>query len=672
MFIRCGTLFWPILAALLPFGTAQAQTVPDAEQQRLLEADTRSLLHALNLNGTFYGTTGLADMQDKDERTAPAHIEIITAHQLEVFGIRSLYEALQLIPGLSAGLDMDDVVGTGIHGNWAMEGKCLFMLDGKQLNENDFGTYAVGNRIPMANVERIEVLLGPGTALFGGYAELGVVNIVTRSAEQGQGSKVHYQGGLADGAHTSSTASISGAQRLNGQQDISYLVSRAQGNRSNATYRLPDGMPVTLADSTGFTANTFQLTYRWRNLKASTTYMEEQFHVAGQHYLVQMRDVMFALEQRTDLCPKLQLAWLASLADQAPWYYLNTDAPEQLASNTTDQRISAQAMLIYNPWESLSLRLGGQGYNQTTTYQWQGAEGANTFNGNPSIGFHSIAWLTEAAWHSRLGDLMAGYRQEQHALAGQFAAPRFAFTRVAGRFHGKLLWTEGYRIPALMNLAYGPGGMRIQTEHATTAEAELGFRFGKAMRLTANAYRTAITNPIVYSTGGPELDNYTNRPFSGTEGLDGRLQLEARHMSLLAGAGAYRVMEGTDLPEVQIDLPGTTTFRALPGLRAFAALAVEAKPWLSLRGRGQWQSDRWSMQTTGGNTPQLVQWPATTLLNAGITLRPGPKRRLAIDLGCDNLLDAPNVLLDPQSNLLMPFGRNGRQWTFGLTYKFVQ
>lgn len=672
MFIRSGIFFWAALAVLLPRGAANAQAVPDAEQQRLLEADTRSLLHAMSGKGTFYATTSLADMQDRDERTAPAHIEIITAHQLEAFGVRSLYEALQLIPGLSAGLDMDDVTGTGIHGNWAMEGKCLFMLDGKQLNENDFGTYAVGNRVPMANVERIEVLLGPGTALFGGYAELGVVNIVTRSAEQGQGSKVHYQGGLSNGAHTSSTASISGAQRLSGQQDISYLVSRAQGNRSNASYPLPDGMPVNLADSTGFTANTFQLAYRWRNLKASTTYMEEQFHVAGQHYLVQMRDVMFALEQRTDLGRKLQLAWLASIADQAPWYYLNTDAPEQLASNTTDQRISAQAMFIYKPWECLSLRLGGQGYNQTTTYQWQGAEDSQDFNGKPSISFHSLAWIAEAAWHNRLGDLMAGYRQEEHALAGRFAAPRFAFTRVIGRFHGKLLWTEGYRIPALMNLAYGPGDMRMQAEHAATAEAELGFRFGKAIRLTANAYRTAITNPIVYSTGGPELDNYTNRPFSGTEGMDGRLQLEARHISLLAGAGAYRVLQGTDLPEAQINLPGATTFRALPGLRAFAALAVEAKPWLSLRGRAQWQSTRWSLQHTGAPDPGLVEWPAAALLNTGITLRPGQKRRLVIDLGCDNLLDTPNVLLDPQSNLLMPFRRNGRQWTLGLTYKFVQ
>lgn len=223
-----------------------------------------------------------------------------------------------------------------------------------------------------------------------------------------------------------------------------------------------------------------------------------------------------------------------------------------------------------------------------------------------------------------------------------------------------------------MNLAYGPGDMRMQAEHAATAEAKLGFRFGKAIRLTANAYRTAITNPIVYSTGGPELDNYTNRPFSGTEGMDGRLQLEARHISLLAGAGAYRVLQGTDLPEAQIDLPGATTFRALPGLRAFAALAVEAKPWLSLRGRAQWQSTRWSLQHTGAPDPGLVEWPAAALLNTGITLRPGQKRRLVIDLGCDNLLDTPNVLLDPQSNLLMPFRRNGRQWTLGLTYKFVQ
>jgi outer membrane receptor protein involved in Fe transport len=175
----------------------------------------------------------------------------------------------------------------------------------------------------------------------------------------------------------------------------------------------------------------------------------------------------------------------------------------------------------------------------------------------------------------------------------------------------------------------------------------------------------------VYAVDGELLDNYLNRPSIGTEGIDARIQIEGRKLNLLAGVGAYRILAGSDLPEAQVDGPGVTALQGLPATKALLAIGYEAAPWLKLHARGRWQSSMWSLQETGDG-PELMNWPSQTELNAGMSLRPGKERRLAIELACDNVLDTPLVLVNPQSNALMPFQRNGRNWTMGVTYKFVR
>ncbi len=663
-----------IVAMLIPagFALAQAPNGPTEEQQRLLEADPRSLLNASNTAGTYYANTRLADMDSRDEREASAQVQIITARQIEAYGIRTLYEALMLVPGFSAALDADNVIGTGIHGNWAMEGKCLYMLDGKALNENDYGTFAIGNRIIMSNVERIEVLLGPGSILHGGYAALAVVNIISRSAETGSGARIDWQTGYADGHQAYNTVGLNGAHRISGQQEFSYIASVSRGNRSNANYLLGDSTAVNLADSTGYEANTFQLGYRWKSLKASAAYLEERHHVAGAPYVVQNRDLLLSLEQRTRLLPQLELEWRATHSEQAPWNFLNTDVPEELASNTTNQRTTAQATLAYKLWDKLTLRIGGQGYLQQSAYQWRGEGSAVFRNGQPTIHFNSLAWYMEAGWRSKIGALTAGFRQEHNELVGSFFAPRIAYTKVIGRFHGKLLWGQAYRIPSIMNITYGPLEESLKGETVTNLEAEAGLRIGHALRITANGYRTSVTNPIVYATEGLFIDNYINRSQSGTYGVDGRIQAETRKASFMAGIGSYRPLPGSDLKESTVEAPGAEALQGLPNMRVLAAIGFDATPWASLHGRLFWQSSAWSLQGYNGAPAALVHWPQQTDLFLGISLKPDKERRLRADIGCSNVLDEARVLVNPQSNNLMPFQLSGRQWQLGLSYKFVK
>lgn len=128
---------------------------------------------------------------------APAAVHVITAEEIRRSGATSLPEALRLAPGMT-------VAQMGSH-TWAVStrgfadefgNKVLVMIDGRTIYNNVYeGVYWDAQDIALQNVERIEVVRGPGGTLWGANAVNGVINVVTRSAADTQGTVVSVEGG---------------------------------------------------------------------------------------------------------------------------------------------------------------------------------------------------------------------------------------------------------------------------------------------------------------------------------------------------------------------------------------------------------------------------------------------------------------------------------------------
>lgn len=116
-------------------------------------------------------------------RESPSIISLITKEEISKSGARDLIDVLRLVPGIDFGMDIEGVVGIGMRGNWANEGKVLVLLDGQEMNEIISAGNMFGNHYPIEQIKKIEVIRGPGPAIYGGYAEYGVVNIITHQAE---------------------------------------------------------------------------------------------------------------------------------------------------------------------------------------------------------------------------------------------------------------------------------------------------------------------------------------------------------------------------------------------------------------------------------------------------------------------------------------------------------
>src|SRR6187401_1647230 len=129
-------------------------------------------------------------------RETPGIITLITSEEIQNSGARDLTDVLRLVPGFDVLQDLQFVMGIGLRGSWANEGKVLVMMDGQPFNELLYQTVAIGNRFPVDAIERIEIIRGPGSAIYGGSAEYGVINIITKAAESLNGVAVYGTGGF--------------------------------------------------------------------------------------------------------------------------------------------------------------------------------------------------------------------------------------------------------------------------------------------------------------------------------------------------------------------------------------------------------------------------------------------------------------------------------------------
>ena len=125
---------------------------------------------------------------------------VITAQQITRMGATQLHEVLETVPGLHATLQpvTNDYVYTlrGIPNGTGAQ--ILMLMDGVRINVPYKGSIMSGMEIPVEAIQRIEVIRGPGSALYGADAFAGVINIITKKAGDIDGVVIGGRVGSSD------------------------------------------------------------------------------------------------------------------------------------------------------------------------------------------------------------------------------------------------------------------------------------------------------------------------------------------------------------------------------------------------------------------------------------------------------------------------------------------
>jgi iron complex outermembrane recepter protein len=128
---------------------------------------------------------------------APAPIHVLTSDDIRRSGATSLPEALRLAPGVTVGRADSHNWAVGMRGfNGVFANKLLVLQDGRSMYTPSFsGVYWDQQDVFMEDLDRVEVIRGPGVVLWGANAVNGVINILTKPAKDTQGMLLTGGGG---------------------------------------------------------------------------------------------------------------------------------------------------------------------------------------------------------------------------------------------------------------------------------------------------------------------------------------------------------------------------------------------------------------------------------------------------------------------------------------------
>jgi outer membrane receptor for ferrienterochelin and colicins len=131
---------------------------------------------------------------------APSVATVITASDIKAMGARTVSEALEFVPGLHVSISWNrhnNIYSIrGIHTDFNPQ--VLFLINGHSIDEQLTGALPPQFRLSTANVSRIEIIRGPGSAVYGADALAGVINVITKDAAEMAGTTIAGRAGSFD------------------------------------------------------------------------------------------------------------------------------------------------------------------------------------------------------------------------------------------------------------------------------------------------------------------------------------------------------------------------------------------------------------------------------------------------------------------------------------------
>lgn len=189
---------WLLLALVAPHTVTLAQTT-DTPHQPPADLVDMSIEQLMQVKvQTVYG----ASKYEQKVTQAPSSVSIVTADEIKKFGYRSLPDLLRSIRGFYVSHDRNyGYVGSrGFLRPGDYNTRYLFLINGHRINDNiyDAGWVGTDGNPELDIVDRVEIIRGPSSSIYGSSAFFGVVNIVTKSGRQVDGVEVSTEAGSFD------------------------------------------------------------------------------------------------------------------------------------------------------------------------------------------------------------------------------------------------------------------------------------------------------------------------------------------------------------------------------------------------------------------------------------------------------------------------------------------
>ncbi len=187
--------------AVSPVPSATAPLASDAIEIADVKSATASVGGAVALaakSGEAYEQVVVtASRRAESPLDAPNAVTILTEEDIRLSGARSIPDLLRRVPGMDVMAMSYAEYNVAVRGfNRRIANKILVLIDGRTAYQDFLGaTLWKSLPVTLLDIERIEVVRGPGSAIYGAYAYTGIINIITKTPDQLNGAVVQVGGG---------------------------------------------------------------------------------------------------------------------------------------------------------------------------------------------------------------------------------------------------------------------------------------------------------------------------------------------------------------------------------------------------------------------------------------------------------------------------------------------
>ena len=441
---------------------------------------------------------------------APASVTVVTASDIETFGWRTLADVLKSVRGFHVTYDRNySYVGVRAFGRPTdYNNRVLVMVDGRRLNDSIYDAALIGTDFPLdiSVVERIEVIRGPGSALYGTSAFLAVVNVITKRGT----TAAARQAGVDASSFGTWNVHASHGWSDNRGRDAFLSASRYDTDGPHALF-FPEfaGEPAggTVYDLDGDKNNRVFGSTRIGGLQFQGAFSEREKHVPTASWQTNFGDSRFFTRDTR--------AWVGAeygretrgVTIQGRGYYDHYDYAGDYPGELVDfDGASADTL---GAELSVRRRVGRHaittGVDQRTNLrqdQWNG-NAATTYVDDRRSSHEVAAYVQdEISLTPKLTAILGG-RYDWWSLKGGTGRPRLGLVyRTEHDTAIKALYGEAYRAPNMYELYYGSddgdvaGNAALGPEVARTTELVVERYVTRRLRLSASAYHTRIEGLI--------------------------------------------------------------------------------------------------------------------------------------------------------------------------------
>ena len=496
----------------------------------------------------------------------PSTFHVITNKDIEESGFFTLEDVLAELPGFQ----FRNILGLNsysfLRGLPRQNNAILVLIDGIQINELNSGGFYGGGNYNLANVDRIEVMYGPASVIYGSNAISGIINIITKNPKKDDQFEINSAVGnfntyLSDLTFSKITDNIS--LKISGMYKTSH---KADLSGKNNDYLWDDNLEIFETDyalDTKINYKKLTIGSNYQNRRSSTSTYYPSFNTIYKDYgtLWNLQLVNSYIKYNTSISDKIKLH---SLVYNRNATILGNSVKEvtdtgQIAYYRPNDQLGTENIFEINLGKSLNILSGVFGYWEKLSENYSRSF-SNEFFVQPEKPLYpntiknTLAGIFIQADYGffNFWRFVPGIRIEHNSSYHTVIIPRTTLIYDKERFVSKLIYARAFRAPKPWDFTDGTGNPDLKPEYFNSYEISGSWFASDNIKTDISAFYNNLENGLVKVNPDENSFYWDNAENSVIKGAEFSTTISVHNLKTFINYAYYNSLNNANQEMVEI------------------------------------------------------------------------------------------------------------------------